>query len=64
LGGEAEGDVLSAAERGEAAVQREVGQAEAAELGAGALLDVPVVSATPSTSSTVRSTVSGRLCGR
>lgn len=43
LGGEAERDDLAAAERAEAAVQCEVGEAQTVELGAGALLDVPVV---------------------
>src|SRR5205823_11587369 len=43
LGGEAEGDDLAAAEGAQAAVQGEVGQAQAVELGTSALLDVPVV---------------------
>ncbi len=43
LGGEPERDDLAAAEGAEPAVQGEVGEAQAVELGAGALLDVPVV---------------------
>ncbi len=43
LGGEPEGDDLTAAERAQPPVQGEAAQAQAVELGAGALLDVPVV---------------------
>nr|GID85129.1 hypothetical protein Ade03nite_40530 [Actinoplanes derwentensis] len=43
LGGEAQGDHLAAAESAEAAVEGDLGEAETVEFGAGALLDVPVV---------------------
>ena len=43
LGGQTDGDHLAAGERPERSVQRDVGQAEPGELGAGSLLDVPVV---------------------